>query len=225
MLSSRRRANSSKKCLRALPGIPAADPIQQPSRASHVELKCVSRLALSHRERDWGLAKANRRARSRRSRYPYHHGQLCHSRNGDDQNPAGAPAALSCALHANTGAVEIRPSAGLPNSPGSKSAAAAIPRRSSWKRIFAPSSSGTMKIPSRSDGPNPQRKSSRPSNAFATGPSRLHATDLDSHDCRVSSGLIPAARCAAAPYRENFLYLSRCGRMLSIPKRRFLSSS
>lgn len=34
-----------------------------------------------------------------------------------------------------------------------------------------------------------------------------------------------AHACEDEPYRENFLYLSRCGMTLSIPKRRFLSSS
>jgi transposase len=72
----------------------------------------------------------------------------------------------------------IRSSAGSPNSPGSRFVAASIPRRSSWKQISAPSSSDTMKIPSRIDGPNPQTKSSRPSNASAKRPSRLYAANF-----------------------------------------------
>src|SRR5579883_362812 len=38
--------------------------------------------------------------------------------------------------------------------------------------------------------------------------------------------ILPAwRRMGSAPHRENFLYFSRCGMMLSSPKRRFLSSS
>ena len=56
--------------------------------------------------------------------------------------------------------------------------AASIPRRSSWKQISAPSSSGTMKIPSRIDGPSPRMKSSHPSNASAKRPRRLYAANF-----------------------------------------------
>jgi hypothetical protein len=39
------------------------------------------------------------------------------------------------------------------------------------------------------------------------------------------ASLIRATRLRRQPYRENFLYLSRCGMMESVPSRRILSAS
>ena len=112
------------------------------------------------------------------SRHPYHHGQLRHSQDGCNQNLAGTTRTTMCTSRQHRRRGPIRSSAGLPNSPGSRFVAASIPRRSSWKQISPPSSSGTMKIPSRIDGPNPRMKSSRPSNASAKRPSRLYAANF-----------------------------------------------
>jgi transposase len=77
-----------------------------------------------------------------------------------------------------SGRGSIRLSAGSPNSLASKSVAASIRQRTSSKRISAPSSSGTMKIPSHIGGPNPQMKSSPPSNASARKQSRLYVANF-----------------------------------------------
>ena len=125
-----------------------------------------------------GVPEANRRSCSSGSRHPYHHGQLRHSQNSGDQNPAGATATLPRVIHANIGVVDQSDRALVCRTyPEAEFVAASISRRSNWKRTSAHSSTGTTKIPGHTDGPNPPTKSSRPSNASAKRQSKLYAAN------------------------------------------------
>jgi hypothetical protein len=72
------------------------------------------RIGLRHRQmlqatpgsRVLGLPQEDRRSRRRRARRPYHHGQLCHPQDAQDQGVARPPAALSRALHADLGVMD-----------------------------------------------------------------------------------------------------------------------
>ena len=114
-----------------------------------------------------------------RPRRPHYHGQLRHPQNRRRSKTGWRDGLITMCIsrqHRRRGS--IRSSAGSPNSPASKSVAASIRQRSSSKQTSAPSSSGTMKIPSRIDGPNPPMKSSPPSNASARKQSRHYAANF-----------------------------------------------
>jgi hypothetical protein len=68
------------------------------------------------------------------------------------------------------------------DSPKSSHVAASIPQESNWTQISGLSSSVTMKIPSRIDGPHPQLKFSLPSIGSAKRPSRHHAANFHADD-------------------------------------------
>ena len=71
-----------------------------------------------------------------------------------------------------------RSSAGSPNSPASKCAAASTPQSASSRPTSAPSSSGTTRTQNLTAGPSPPTRSSPPSSASAKRPSKRYAANF-----------------------------------------------